>query len=397
MVSQIGKMLGSRQFAMKAVILLAFFVGLQQFAVLLRESRERTKAVVSMTHQHALELTRLPSEQDVLGYLSERHHKEMPAQKKEGVLKKLEMTPFSRFQNTEINNETELISSEPEHSASLIISPPTQKVQASTGVTITGIPEKKLIFVKFHQVGGTTVADRLIQNAKDRNLEACCRAGCDVCAQHASLNCLGGCLGASEKRVVAIFREPVDKSLARFYFQASRNDYESGIAGFEEHIDEYVKRCSDKSRPAHRQCPNEYTQILGKGSHMNAIKELRALDVVGTTENFDDFMVVLAYRMNWPLKWVTYKRLKTVLDRPKVSDHTDAVLSALRRAVSDDSAVYDAAVEIATDKASKIPFINDLRASFQELQSKIDQTCQFKAHGRNLIGKDCYAMARSIM
>ena len=51
----------------------------------------------------------------------------------------------------------------------------------------------------------------------------------------------------------------------------------------------------------------------------------RKLDLIGTTEAFDDFMISMSVKLGWPLDWVTYKRLKTVLDRPKVADHSAQV------------------------------------------------------------------------
>ena len=42
------------------------------------------------------------------------------------------------------------------------------------------------------QVGGTTIAERLLQVAHDRHFRGCCREGCDICAQHASLRFVSG-------------------------------------------------------------------------------------------------------------------------------------------------------------------------------------------------------------
>ena len=53
-------------------------------------------------------------------------------------------------------------------------------------------------------------------------------------------------------------------------------------------------------------------------------------------ERFDEFMIVIAHEMGWPLEHVTYRRLKTVVGRPTVADHDPAVVSALRRALAPD-------------------------------------------------------------
>mmetsp|Transcript_49156 Transcript_49156/g.139291 ORF Transcript_49156/g.139291 Transcript_49156/m.139291 type:complete len:190 (+) Transcript_49156:579-1148(+) len=119
--------------------------------------------------------------------------------------------------------------------------------------------------------------------------------------------------------MVTIIREPIDKALAKFYFQASRDDYKTGVAGFIETVEHYSKTCQNPKLDRNRQCFNEYTEILGQGRVAVAQEKLATLDVIGTTETFDDFMIALSIRLGWPLDWVTYKRLKTVLDRPKVT------------------------------------------------------------------------------
>ena len=118
----------------------------------------------------------------------------------------------------------------------------------------------RLIFHKFHQVGGTTVAETLMRGYKALGLSRCCKPGCHLCASHKSLtqDCLHRqCLGSEEEegeekgdnnnnknknnnnnnnnnnndddqnhnniiRAVTIMREPVDRVLANFYFRKVR-------------------------------------------------------------------------------------------------------------------------------------------------------------------------------
>ena len=260
--------------------------------------------------------------------------------------------------------------------------------------------EKRLIFLKFHQVGGTTIADRLLTHAEERKWKACCAKGCDVCAQHTSLQCKFNCLGASPINpavVITILREPVDKSLARFYFQASRDDYGSK-AGVKVPLVKYVIECQNQDLPKPKQCPNEYLEVLGNGNLKEAHRILSKVDVIGTTEAFDDFMIMLALRMNWPLSMVTYKRLKTVLGRPKVSDHPPSVLEPLRIHLAPDIDLYAAGASLAQKRLEAgygtlgNGALAAARLEFARLESRVDQSCSFESHGRNLVGKDCYEM-----
>lgn len=75
-------------------------------------------------------------------------------------------------------------------------------------------------FYKFHQVGGTTVAEVLMRGYTKLGLRVCCGPGCDLCASHHSLQpqCMARtCLGAPAQgrhvplRVVSLLREPMDK------------------------------------------------------------------------------------------------------------------------------------------------------------------------------------------
>ena len=115
--------------------------------------------------------------------------------------------------------------------------------------------------------------------------------------------------------------------------------------------------------------------------------------MIGKTEAFDDFMIMIAIRMSWSLEAVAYKRLKTVLNRPRVEDHSQEVLSLLREKLSDDIKVYELGAQLATQNAESIPNMDELRQQFISVQSQVDQSCQFESHGsRKLIGKDCYRM-----
>ena len=260
--------------------------------------------------------------------------------------------------------------------------------------------ERRLIFIKFHQVGGTTVADRLLKHAEDNSWKTCCTKGCDICAQHTSLQCTFNCFGASAGPppvTITILREPVDKSLARFYFQASRDDYGSK-AGVAVPLVNYVIQCQNRHLPKPKQCPNEYLEVLGQGNLKRAEAALARVDVIGSTESFDDFMISIALRMNWPLSMVTYKRLKTVLGRPKVSDHPQAVLGPLRTHLAPDTQIYEAGMRLSKDRLEEgyralgSGALAAARKNYAELQAKVDQSCSFESHSRVLVGKDCYHM-----
>ena len=261
--------------------------------------------------------------------------------------------------------------------------------------------ETRLIFIKFHQVGGTTIADRLLKHAEDNHWKACCAKGCDVCAQHTSLQCGLTCFGptniAPGPVTMTILREPVDKSLARFYFQASRDDYGSK-AGVKVPLVDYVVQCQNPQLPKPKQCPNEYVEVLGQGTLKRAVTNLARVDVIGTTENFDDLMIALALRMNWPLSMVTYKRLKTVLGRPKVDDHPSAVLDPLKKHLAPDIQIYEGGLRLSQNRlataygAHGSGALAAARREFAALQAKVDQSCSFESHSRVLVGKDCYHM-----
>jgi len=255
-----------------------------------------------------------------------------------------------------------------------------------------------LTFVKFHQVGGTSLADRLLIRATTESLKACCRQGCEICATHASLDCFRGntCLGSllpSQKALtVSIFREPLDKTLARYYFQKSRADTMASNLPHHGSIEEYVRNCGRRGiGEAWKRCPNEYTEILAKsGKPHAAIGALKELDVIGLTEEYDDFPVMVAIKLNWPLEWLTYKRLKTILGRPKVEDHSPQVLDAFRIILQDDIKVYEAARDLAHERKAATPHFQDFRRRFDELQLKVDQSCRFENHASGLQGLDCY-------
>mmetsp|Transcript_49153 Transcript_49153/g.139277 ORF Transcript_49153/g.139277 Transcript_49153/m.139277 type:complete len:262 (+) Transcript_49153:852-1637(+) len=162
--------------------------------------------------------------------------------------------------------------------------------------------------------------------------------------------------------------------------------------GFIETVEHYSKTCQNPKLDRNRQCFNEYTEILGQGRVAVAQEKLATLDVIGTTETFDDFMIALSIRLGWPLDWVTYKRLKTVLDRPKVSDHSEVVLNNFKANMADDITVYAYGVQLAQAQIAAIPNMLALRQQFEMLQAKVDQSCEFKAHSDHFVGKDCYKM-----
>ena len=97
-------------------------------------------------------------------------------------------------------------------------------------------------------------------------------------------------------------------------------------------------------------------------------------------------MAGVATLMGWPLAEVTYKRLKTILGRPKVEDHSE-VLTALR---TNSPRPRDLRVRqgACSRRCARSPASR--RPRYGELQAKVDQSCKFESHeSKQLIGRDC--------
>ena len=90
---------------------------------------------------------------------------------------------------------------------------------------------------------------------------------------------------------------------------------------------------------------------------------------------------------------MTYKRLKTILGRPKVEDHSDEVLTALRTNLAPDLEIYAYGKALSLPKMRALPGFDANLVAYGELQAKVDQSCKFESHeSKQLIGRDCYQL-----
>ena len=141
----------------------------------------------------------------------------------------------------------------------------------SAGAPAAGEPpnfNRKFEFIKFHQVGGTSVAETMYKFIDRHELRGCCigtkseRAACQICADHNSLACLVDegrhCLAlpgafSPKPATATLLREPLDKALAKYYFIASRNDIYSEARGYRQTVEDWASKHID----------NEYLDVLG--------------------------------------------------------------------------------------------------------------------------------------
>ena len=301
---------------------------------------------------------------------------------------------------------------------------------------------KRLVFAKFHQIGGTTVAYTLYKAAATPPpgapwLAGCCCPGCDVCAEHVSLGCIwparpgGHCLGRPRAEVVLVtlLREPVDKLLGKYYFLRSRRaDSGKGapergdpLASLElwaddcRHQNEYAQILGNAELPpapplgegfaCKRECapPSAAQAAATRAAIERAKATLDEFDVVGTTEGFDRFMVRVAHAMGWDIGRVAYRRLKTVVGRPTVGDHPPRVAAALARALAPDVEIHAHAAALADAQERAFdaraasfgpgaPLSAQMQA-FERLQAQVNQSCEYgNVNMGGLIGQDCYTM-----
>lgn len=240
----------------------------------------------------------------------------------------------------------------------------------------TGVKEpSNLTFVKFHKVGGTTVALMLQRFAKLHGFKFCCDKGCDICAEHYAIGCARygeeKCLEKSSTHLVALFRDPIEQLLSWYGYHAKMNfrHFRETPKEILEFLEKYQTRdevirgsydtdvayyfCGDNTRDAETPCP-WVSDII------------RKFDLVGLTEQLDEFLVALATIFDWEVTELAYgKRYKKVFNRPKIEDFDPHDIERLRRLPVN---------------AKKQEVYKEARRRNSELMGELRRTCEFQAN-----------------
>ncbi len=113
--------------------------------------------------------------------------------------------------------------------------------------------------------------------------------------------------------------------------------------------------------------------------------------------------------MNWPLEWLTYRPLKKNTLKPPATDdyraHEPWFHEVMKR-ISNDTLLYEYALGLSKMKRKEkwkefeSGFFEKNLKCFQFLQSKIDTSCKYQGHDKEIageggekvsvVGQDCY-------
>lgn len=129
---------------------------------------------------------------------------------------------------------------------------------------------------------------------------------------------------------------------------------------------------------------------------LKAQRTLDYMDVVGTTENFDGFMILLAEALHVNASTLHYRKLKKMMGRPPIEDEDPEALAVLRRILKPDYEIYKHAQLLYSKKVQKSQhWFNTSLAAFQIKQGQVKERCQEIGHQSKLLaGLDCYRPRR---
>jgi hypothetical protein len=266
------------------------------------------------------------------------------------------------------------------------------------------------LVLKFHKVAGSTVVDALYRNIMcNSQLKASWRSElCGAYDTHKNLLFIRGglplCTLATEYRIVAMFRRPVDRIISTLYWYPPYHlrqaaPWTTDIRNWTVHDVRFMLARVSVDRNPRLQPPlNEYTAVLGSGEAHSSFRTgrddgaraaaVRRLThdsslVVGLTERMDASMVLIALALRWPLDALVYRSLKTgAQQRPgdprhnpnagKYGELPTAVRAHLRELLADDEAVYAAAVGAHERQVGTFADFEAHRASFTGLSKAHD-------------------------
>lgn len=126
-----------------------------------------------------------------------------------------------------------------------------------------------------------------------------------------------------------------------------------------------------------------------------AKRTLDYIDIVGVTEDFDGFMVLLANALDVPASKLNYRHVKKMMDRPRLEEEDPEALKILREILQTDYEIYGHARTLYDKKKQEGEAqgwgFNSSLAAFKEDQAKLVQRCRFRPHTTHLVsGYDCY-------
>lgn len=125
---------------------------------------------------------------------------------------------------------------------------------------------------------------------------------------------------------------------------------------------------------------------------LKAQRTLDYMDVVGTTENFDGFMVLLAQAIHVNASALHYRKLKKMMGRPSIQDEDPEALGILRKILRPDYEIYNHAQLLYNKQVQESQhWFNSSLAAFQNKQAQAKNRCQEVNHQTKLLaGLDCY-------
>lgn len=128
-----------------------------------------------------------------------------------------------------------------------------------------------------------------------------------------------------------------------------------------------------------------------------AKRTLDYIDIVGVTEDFDGFMVLLAKALEVPASKLNYRHAKKMMDRPPLGEEDPEALKILRQIVRTDYEIYDHARSLYEkhQREGQEWGFNTSLVAFNKDQAKQVQRCQYRPHKTHLLsGYDCYPSRR---
>lgn len=259
-------------------------------------------------------------------------------------------------------------------------------------------------FFKLHKVGSTTYANALEAFAGRHDLAICPRSSktetlsnCDIATTHEASTGItrnhgietffNKVAGRNALRTI-LLRHPYERILSRYY-------YDKAKTGKEDMNDDWsnLERFLDTRLEAEGK---HYLGLTKDGNVQAAIDALAQFEIVGTTENMEQFIAATALMLGCAgnLSAWTYHSVRVVKDRPSFGDLPSRLQRQIMEGSTRDLVIYEAAQRRWAEMSARIGNLAAVIAEFIHIMNNTNTDCNYKGFmipGKNKIGKmkDC--------
>mmetsp|Transcript_4608 Transcript_4608/g.16495 ORF Transcript_4608/g.16495 Transcript_4608/m.16495 type:complete len:145 (+) Transcript_4608:694-1128(+) len=101
-----------------------------------------------------------------------------------------------------------------------------------------------------------------------------------------------------------------------------------------------------------------------------------AFDIIGITEDFDSFLVMVALKMGWPLQDMVYSKQKVIADRPRLKQLKNAHLTELYSLYKEELVLYSYARLKFERLKRETPYFAEVLRGFRHLQAAHEESAR---------------------